>query len=67
MVTARTRWRDARNRWATDAGLTFREGMELVPGRRPYWSTPDEPGRRGMSGCGPPSPGVDRSYDGLEG
>ncbi len=38
MVSARCRWRDARNAWAVEAGLTLWEGMALVPSRRPYWS-----------------------------
>jgi len=38
MVTARRRWRDARNAWFTEAGYTWHEGMAMVPSRRPYWS-----------------------------
>ncbi len=42
MVSAWCRWRDARNAWFSEAGLTDRERMALVPSRRPYWGQPEE-------------------------
>jgi len=43
MVTARRRWRDARNAWFSEAGLTFEEGAALLHVGGPYWGTPQEP------------------------
>jgi hypothetical protein len=34
--------RDARNAWFSEAGLTDRERMALVPSRRPYWGEAEE-------------------------
>ncbi len=38
MSSARRRWWQARDEWAAEAGFTRREGMAMVPSRRPYWS-----------------------------
>ncbi len=46
MVTARRRWVEARDEWAAEAGFTRREGMAMVPSRRPYWSSRTEPKSR---------------------
>jgi hypothetical protein len=43
MVSAYCRWRDARNAWFSEAGLTLQEGLALLHVGGPYWSTPDEP------------------------
>lgn len=37
MVSAWCRWRDARNAWFSEAGLTRAEGTGLLHNRRPYW------------------------------
>ncbi len=37
MLSARRRWVEARDEWAAEAGFTRREGMAMVPSRRPYW------------------------------
>jgi len=36
MLSARRRWGEARDEWAAEAGYTRREGMVMVPSRRPY-------------------------------
>jgi len=41
MVSAWCRWRDARNAWFTEAGLTLWEGKALLHTGGPYWSRTD--------------------------